>query len=70
VPIARRAVGGCLAGLDVADEPGTAPIQFTERQVTRAAEGLHDLKAPGTLPEDNRLIKMLVRHGGAAAITG
>ena len=58
-----------LTADDVADVPGQQPLQFTQRQVEHAAAAQHDLKAPGTLPQDNRIIKMLVRRGGARPIT-
>jgi hypothetical protein len=51
-----------------ADAPGVAPLSFTTHHVTRAAKSLSDLKAPGTLPEDNRIIKAIVAHGGAHAV--
>jgi hypothetical protein len=58
-----------LTAADVADEPGYDAIQCTQRQVEHEAAALHDLKAPGTLPQDNRLLKMLIRHGAAKPIT-
>jgi hypothetical protein len=54
---------------DTADEPGHAPIQFKPSAVARAARGLSDIKAAGTLPEDNRIIKMIIEHGGLHYVT-
>ena len=58
-----------LTPADVADEPGVAPITFKAAQVKKAAARLHDLKAPGTLPQDNRHIKALMRHGALPYVT-
>ena len=58
-----------LTGAHVANKPGVAAIQFTPAQVDKAARNLRDIKAAGTLPEDNRLIKCLVKHGGCSAVT-
>ena len=59
-----------LTDADVADEPGVEPIQFSYKVVDAAARKLRDIKAPGTLPEDNRIIKMIICHGGLHAVTG
>lgn len=54
----------------VADEPGHAPIQFTAKLVQKAAAQLRDLRAPGTLPQDNRIIKAIIRQPrGLKAVT-
>ena len=58
-----------LTAEHVADEPGTAPISFTNQQVERASSGLHDIRAAGTLPEDNRIIKAIMRQGGLHPVT-
>ena len=52
------------------DEPGVEIISFTTAQVKKVGMGLGDLRAAGTLPQDNRLIKMVLRHGGLEPITG
>ena len=50
---------------DVADEPGVAPIQFTLKDLEAAIPAIHDIRAPGTLPIDNRTLKVVLRNGGA-----
>ena len=58
-----------LTDADVADEPGHAPLQLKQALVAKVVAGLPDLRAPGTLPEDNRIIKLVGAHGGLAALT-
>ena len=58
-----------LTAEHVRDEPGVKPIQFTYKQVEKAGRNLHDIRAPGSLPEDNRIIKAVLRHGGLHAVT-
>ena len=74
---ARRALIGfnnqtprrTLTPAHVANEPGKALIQFKPTLVDRAVRRLRDIKAAGTLPEDNRIIKMIVAHGGLHHVT-
>ena len=54
----------------MADEPNVTPVSFTAAQVKKVGMGLRDISAAGTLPQDNRLIKMALRHGGLEPITG
>ena len=58
-----------LTAEHVANEPNVPPIQFTYKQVDKAVRNLHNIRAPGSLPEDNRIIKAIVRHGGLHAVT-
>ena len=58
-----------LTAEHVADHDKVPAIQFTVKQVVDAGRGIHDLRAPGTLPEDNRLLKMILKQGGAPHVT-
>jgi len=58
-----------LTEADVADEPGHAPLQVSPQLVAKAAAGLHDIRAAGSLPEDNRILKAVAIHGGLTALT-
>ena len=53
-----------LTDADTADEPGVAPLQFSTKRVWAASRQLRDIKAAGTLPEDNRIIKDICEYGG------
>jgi len=54
-----------LGDADTADEPGTAPLEIQRKAFNTVMEGLTDLRAPGTMPEDNRILKAIYAHGGA-----
>ena len=58
-----------LTDADVADEPGATPIHFSTAVVLKAAKATKDIRASGDLPEDNRVMKCLIRHGGLGPIT-
>ncbi|KOO53540.1 hypothetical protein Ctob_016430, partial [Chrysochromulina tobinii] len=58
-----------LTAADVADEPGKAPLRATARDIEKAARGLRDICASGTLPMDNRVIKAMLRHGALQSTT-
>jgi len=70
VGLYRQVAAHPLQPEDVANEPGYAPVQVTAKLVRDAALHLHDIKAPGTLPQDNRLIKAVIRTGGLNSVTG
>ena len=59
-----------LTADDVADEPGTPPLQVTSTTVAKVLRSLPDIRAPGTLPEDNRVLKAIEQHGGVHGLTG
>eukprot|EP00966_Prymnesium_polylepis_P208604 4832975-Prymnesium_polylepis.1 len=58
-----------LLPADVVDEPGVAPLQVTQRLVGNVIAKTPDIRAPGTLPQEHRIIKALVRHGALPHIT-
>ena len=57
-----------LTAADVADEPGVAPVRIPKKVVDSCARRLPDIRATGTLPEDNRIIKAVAKHGGLSAL--
>jgi hypothetical protein len=75
-PDAQRALVGLnhqrqprpLTADDVRDEPGVKPIQFTLRELLAAERSMPDIRANGTLPLDNRVLRMTLRHGSAPHI--
>ena len=48
---------------------GQKPISFSANDVKKAGRGLSDLKAAGSMPEDNRIIKCILECGGLKAVT-
>ena len=58
-----------LLPCDVADEPNVTAIQYKPKLVDKVINSLHDLRASSTLPEDNRITKLVANNGGLPHIT-
>ena len=61
--------GRPLTDAHVADEPGQAPLQVKQSLVAKVASNLPKIRAPGSLPEDNRIITLVASHGGLIGLT-
>ena len=61
--------GRPLTDAHVANEPRHAPLQVKQSLVAKVASSLPKIRAPGSLPEDNRIITLVASHGGLVGLT-